>query len=186
MTSAPGRRLKKIEGALEPTEAMALWLFEARQSFDTLRELVEDLRTKPEEALPLRLIQQAETAAKNRLKGRASVFAALNGQRALFMEQRSRSAVRDAGALWYLFVDLNARYRQERRALALLVQLLHCRYAAWIVSDLPEWEDQLNDGIASCLLELYAWQGAVEARGERYFEGVVPRWRRRNSTSPGW
>src|SRR6266508_410687 len=86
MSSAPGRRLRKIEEALEPIEAMALWLTEARQSFDTLRELVADLRAKPEEALPLfRLTRQAEAMAKNRLKGQASVFAALNGQRALYM-----------------------------------------------------------------------------------------------------
>src|SRR6266508_306143 len=78
MSSAPGRRLRKIEEALEPTEAMALWLTEARQSFDTLYELVADLRAKPDEALPLfRLTRQAEAMAKNRLKGQASVFAAL-------------------------------------------------------------------------------------------------------------
>jgi hypothetical protein len=128
MPSATGRRLTKVEEALEPTEAMALWLTEARQSFDTLRELVEDLRAKPDEAIPLfRLTRQAEGMARNRLKGQASVFAALNGQRALYMEQGSRGAVRDAATLWYLFVGVNERYRQDRRALTLLVTLLHFR-----------------------------------------------------------
>ena len=175
MTSAPGRRLKKIEEALDPTAVIALWLTEARQSFDTLRELVEDLRTKPDEALPLfRLTRQAEAMAKNRLKGQASVFAALNGQRALYMEQGSRGAVRDAAALWYLFVGVNERFRQDRRALTLLVSLLHFRYAAWVRSDLPEWEDQLNDDIASCLVELHAWEGAIGAASERYFAGISP------------
>jgi hypothetical protein len=41
-------------------------------------------------------------------------------------------------------------------------------------SDLPDWEDPLNDEIASCLVELYAWQGAIGAASDRYFAGINP------------
>jgi len=41
-------------------------------------------------------------------------------------------------------------------------------------NDLPEWEDQLNDDIASCLVELHAWEGAIGAASERYFAGISP------------
>jgi len=100
MTSRADRQLKKIEEALEPTEAMALWLRSTRQKHRSLADLVHSLRGLPDEALPLfRLTHQAEVAAKHRLKGQASVFAALNGQRARFMEQGSRAAVRDAASL---------------------------------------------------------------------------------------
>ena len=175
MSSNTGRRLKKIEEALEPTEAMALWFTEARQSFDSMQELVEDLRTEPDEALPLfRLTHQAEAMAKNRLKGQASVFAALNGQRALYMEQGSRGAVRDAATLWYLFIGVNERFRQERRALTLLIALLHSRHAASVRRDTPDAESPLGDRIASCLSELYTWHDANEVLRARYYEGVSP------------
>ena len=152
---------------------MAFWLTEARQSFDTLRDLVGDLQTKPEEALPLfGLTRQAEAMAKNRLKGQASVFAALNGQRALYMEQGSRGAVRDAAALWYLFVGVNERFRQDRRALTLLVGLLASDYRALLHSHSVTGAAPLRDRIASALLALYSWYDAVDELREQYYEGV--------------
>src|SRR6188768_1263306 len=100
MASLAARRLQRIEGALEPTEAMALWLVGAREEFDSLPELAGGLRYQREEALPLfQLTHQAEANAKRRLKGRASEFAALNGERALYLEEGSRAAVRDAATL---------------------------------------------------------------------------------------
>ena len=83
--------------------------------------------------MPLfQLTHQAEVAAKNRLKGQASVFQALNGQRAQFMERGSRDAVRDVATLWYLFVEVNARFLAEKRALWLQLAYLASSYARWI------------------------------------------------------
>jgi hypothetical protein len=133
MSSLAERRLKKVEDALEPTEAMALWLSGARDEFGSLQELAQSLRCAREEGLPLfQLTHQAEANAKRRLKGRASVFAALSGQRALYMEEGSRAAVRDAATLWYLFVGVNERFGQERRAPTLLVALLASDYRALV------------------------------------------------------
>ena len=69
MTSGGKRRLDRLEAALVPMEAMAVWLHDVRQHHRSLEELVHSLRGKPEEAFPLfTLTQQAETAALARAK----------------------------------------------------------------------------------------------------------------------
>ena len=60
------------------------------------------------------------------------MFQALNGQRAQFMERGSRDAVRDVATLWYLFVEVNARFLAEKRALWLQLAYLASSYARWI------------------------------------------------------
>ena len=175
MSSLAARRLKKIEAALEPTEAMALWLAGAREEFSSLPELAESLRHQREEALPLfQLTHQAEANAKRRLKGRASVFAALSGARAAYMEEGSRAAVRDAATLWYLFLGVNERFRQERRALTLLVALLAADSRVLTQDEKAGGGERLADRIAAALLELYSWQDAVKMLREEYYEGVSP------------
>src|SRR5688500_3903450 len=97
MTTATDRRLQRVEAALYPTEAMALWLQGAKDEHRTLNELVASLRTQPEEAWPLfSLTHQAEVSAKARLKGTASLVTGIKGQRAQFLERSGRDAVRDA------------------------------------------------------------------------------------------
>ena len=46
--SAADRRLRRIEAALTPTEAMALWLRETREEQRSLAELVASLRGLPD------------------------------------------------------------------------------------------------------------------------------------------
>ena len=43
MARVAERHLKKVEAALEPTEAMALWLVGAREEFASLPELAESV-----------------------------------------------------------------------------------------------------------------------------------------------
>jgi hypothetical protein len=116
LTAATDRRLKQVEAALYPTEAMALWLREAKREYRSLGDLVQSLRNQLEEAWPLfKLTAQAEAAAKDRLKSQASKIAGRLGERATFLDQGERDAVRDAATLWHLFVDVNARFIDEKR-----------------------------------------------------------------------
>jgi hypothetical protein len=175
MTGVNDRRLQRVEAALFPTEAMALWLQGAKEEHRTLNELVASLRTQPDEAWPLvRLTHQAEVGAKARLKGYASVFAGLKGQRAQFLERGGRDAVRDAATLWFLFVGANSKLMAEQRAMALLVALLNALVGIWVHQDCPARDDPLDGRIASCLSEIYGWQATIGVLAERYFEGVNP------------
>jgi hypothetical protein len=175
MTSATDRRLQRVEAALYPTEAMALWLQEAKAEHRTLNELVASLRTQPDEAWPVfRLTHQAETGAKARLKGYASVFTGLKGQRAQFLERGGRDAVRDAAMLWFLFVHVNERFMGEQRAMWLLIALLYAQVGAWVYQDFRAMDEPLDGRIGSCLGELYGWQGTLSTLSERYFQGVTP------------
>jgi hypothetical protein len=73
---------------------------------------------------------------------------------------------------------VNERFRQERRALTLLVALLASNRRALLhrqqAGAASELADHLADRITSALLELYSWQDTVEALRAEYFEGVSP------------
>ena len=159
---------------------MALWLRETREQHRSLSALVARLRGLPDEALPLfQLTHQAEAAAKNRLKGQVSVFQALNGQRAQFTERGSRDAVRDVATLWYLFVEVNARFLAEKRALWLQLAYLASSYARWI-SDINRGAEALAERLTAALVETYGWTEALDQLMERYFReecsGTPSRW----------
>src|SRR6266571_4740654 len=151
MTRVTDRMLRRVEDALYPSEAMALWLQEAKQEHRSLAELVGSLRPQPEEAWPLfRLTHQAETAAKGRLKSQAALLAGRgSGQRVQYLDRGSRDAVRDVATLWYLFVEVNGRFMAEKRALYLLVALLYSEYRRWVVEGaLPERDEPLDRQLA--------------------------------------
>jgi hypothetical protein len=175
VTSAADRRLKRVEDALYPTEAMALWLQEAKEQHRSLEELVADLRAQPEEAWPLfQLTHQAEAAARGRLKRTASLYTGVQWQRAEVLERGKRAAVRDAATLWFLFVEANSQLMAEKRALWLVLALLNSLIGNWVHQKFRELDEPLDRRIASCLEELYAWQGAIAALSASYFEGVNP------------
>jgi hypothetical protein len=175
MTSATDRRLQRVEAWLYPTEAMALWLQDAKEQHRSLTDLVQSLRHEPEEAWPLfGLTHQAQVGAKARLKGTASLVTGIKGQRAQFLERGGRDAVRDAATLWFLFVEANGRFMAEQRAMWLLVALLYAQLGAWVYQEFRELDEPLNVRIASCLDELFGWQGTIGALAERYFQGVSP------------
>jgi len=93
MTRVTDRMLRRVEEALNPTEAVALWLRETKQEHRSLHELVESLERQPEEAWPLfTLTRQAEAAAKARLRSQAALLAGQEGQRAQFVEEGGRDA----------------------------------------------------------------------------------------------
>jgi hypothetical protein len=97
MTSAGGRRLAKLEGALPPREAVLAWLVEA-QLLSGLDERARRVVELPIEAAPLSVIaRQVEAAARDAMKGRPrdAVEAAVHG------------AVRDAMFLFCLVFQIN-------------------------------------------------------------------------------
>jgi hypothetical protein len=60
----------------------------------------------------------------------------------------------------------------EQRALYLLVALLYSEYGPRLKEgELPERDEPLDRQLASALTELYAWESAVAALAERYFQG---------------
>jgi hypothetical protein len=169
------RRLDKIEAGLGPTEAMVLWLQETKERYRSLRELVEDLRSQPDEAWPLfQLTHQAETAAKAKLKPEAAASVRVPGQRREYVAQGERGAVRDVAALYYLFVGVNERFMAEQRATSLLIALHNALVGIWLHQDCPVWDEPLDRRIASCLSEVYDWQQVIAILAERYFQGVNP------------
>jgi hypothetical protein len=181
MTSATDRRIKQVEEALYPTEAMALWLREAKAEHRSLGDLVQSLRNQPEEAWPLfRLTAQAEAAAKDRLRGRASTFGGRPKRLASFLDQGERDAVRDAATLWYLFVEVNERFMAERRALWLSMALHHASMAL-LFSVHRDWlraggtdEESPDERLRTTLAELYMWDGAARTLAERYYHEQRP------------
>jgi hypothetical protein len=80
MTSASGRRLAKLEGALPPKEAVLAWLVEAQQ-FQSLEDHARSIVELPVEAAPLSVIaRRVETATREGMKGqpRAATEAAVH------------------------------------------------------------------------------------------------------------
>lgn len=100
MTSATGRRLAKLEGALQPREAVLHWLAEA-QGFPGLIEYARSqIVALPVEAAPLSVIGS---------RVEASVRAARKGQPRETIETAVRRAVGDAVFLFCLVVILNGQ-----------------------------------------------------------------------------
>jgi hypothetical protein len=62
----------------------------------------------------------------------------------------------------------------EQRALWLLIALLYAQVGAWVFQDFRALDKPLDGRIASCLGELYGWQGTISTLSERYFQGVNP------------
>src|SRR5439155_2225772 len=170
MSSGGQRRLQRIEAALIPTEAMALWLQDVRSHHRSLRALVVSLQGKPDEAFPLfTLTRQAETAARARAKPQGG------GTDLEGVDRAERDAVRDVAMLFYLFMQANGQFVEEKRALCLLVALLLHSVHDWFRdSRMPQWDDPLDRRLQLAVEELYGWQRAVAMLAERYFQGVCP------------
>ncbi len=99
MTSAAGRRLAKLEGALSPREAVLAWLAEAQQ-FPSLIDHARSIADLPVEAAPLSVIGARVVAA---------VRAERKGQRREDVELAALRAQGDAVFLFCLVVALNAQ-----------------------------------------------------------------------------
>src|SRR6266508_5097183 len=126
MTSGGKRRLERLEAALVPLEAMAVWLQDVRQQHRSVPDLARSLQGKPDEAFPLfTLTRQAETAARTRFRsdGRGPDSDALS--------RAERDAVRDVAMLFYLFMEVNGQFLQAKRALCLLVGMLLYAVRDW-------------------------------------------------------
>jgi len=97
MTTATGRRLAKLEGALLPREAVLAWLVEAQQ-YPSLVDHVRSIAELPVEAAPLSVIgERVETAVR----------ASLKGQPRDAIETAARRAVGDGVFLFTLALGLN-------------------------------------------------------------------------------
>jgi hypothetical protein len=62
----------------------------------------------------------------------------------------------------------------EQRAMWLLIALLYAQVGAWVYQEFREMDKPLDGRIASCLNELFGWQGTISTLSERYFQGVNP------------
>src|SRR6266508_81116 len=170
MTSGGKRRLERLEAALVPLEAMAVWLQDVRQQHRSVPDLARSLQGKPDEAFPLfTLTRQAETAARTRFRSDT------RGAESDALSRAERDAVRDVSMLFYLFMETNGQFLQEKRALCLLVALLLRLVHDWFRdSRMPEWDEPLDGRLQLAMAELYGWQTSVERLGERYFQGICP------------
>ena len=99
MTTAAGRRLTKLEGALMPREAVLAWLVEAHQ-FPSLVEHARSIAELPVEAAPLSVIGARVEAA---------VRASLTGQPRDAVWEAVRRAVGDGVFLFTLVFGLNGQ-----------------------------------------------------------------------------
>jgi hypothetical protein len=97
MTSAAGRRLAKLEGALHPREAVLAWLVEAQQ-FPSLVDHVRSIAELPVEAAPLSVIAERVDAA---------VRASMKGEPRDAVSETVRRAVGDGVFLFSLALGLN-------------------------------------------------------------------------------
>jgi hypothetical protein len=97
MTTAAGRRLTKLEGALQPREAVLAWLVEAQQ-FPSLEDHVRSIVELPVEAAPLSVIGERVEAA---------VRGSMKGQPRDAIETAVRGAVGDGVFLFSLALTLN-------------------------------------------------------------------------------
>jgi hypothetical protein len=105
MTTAAGRRLTKLEGALHPREAVLAWLVEAQQ-YPSLVDHVRSIVELPAEAAPLSVIgDRVEAAVRQDIKGqpRDAIEAAVG------------RAVGDAVFLFTLAILLNAEALETAR-----------------------------------------------------------------------
>src|SRR5437867_8584561 len=169
MSSGGQRRLQRIEAALIPTEAMAVWLQDVRSHHRSLRALVESLQGKPDEAFPLfTLTRQAETAARARAKQQGG------GTDLEGVDRAERDAVRDVAMLFYLFMQVNGQLIEEKRALCLLLALLAHSVPHWYRDDRMARWDESRQRLQSAVEELYGWHRTVAILGDRYFQRICP------------
>jgi hypothetical protein len=118
MTSATGRRLAKLEGALMPREAVLAWLVEAQQ-YPSLVDHVRSIAVLPVEAAPLSVIsERVEAAVRNDMRGRPRAA----------IETAVRRAIRDGVFLFTLVIVLNA----EALQIAQLEGLRTCAVYFWM------------------------------------------------------
>lgn len=97
MTTAAGRRLAKLEGALRPREAVLAWLAEARR-YATLNEYGRWIAEVPVEAAPLSVIaRQVDGAIRQDMKGQSRDA----------VEDAVQRAIRDAVFLFVLAFQIN-------------------------------------------------------------------------------
>ena len=98
-------------------------------------------------------------------------------QRASFLDRGERDAVRDVATLWYLFLNVNARFMAEKRALWALLALHHSSMAL-LCSVHRDWfragEDSPDQRVMSTLIEVFMWDGIVRTLAERYYHGQSP------------
>jgi hypothetical protein len=97
MTTATGRRLTRLEGALHPREAVLAWLVEAQQ-FPSLENHVRSIVALPVEAAPLSVIGERVDVA---------VRASMKGQPHEAIEDAVRRAIRDGVFLFTLVIVIN-------------------------------------------------------------------------------
>jgi hypothetical protein len=162
MRSGEGkRRLKSIEGSLEAQQIMLLWLDEARRHA-TLHDLVRSLKGLPEGAYPLyRLTAQAERP--DRLRYLAGESQKIRGA--------VRDTVRDVGAAYFLFVDLNAGVMAEGRTMWLSLLGLSHALTPWTHGELPRTAPPIASQVRAYLRDLVLWTEVVETISERRFQG---------------
>ena len=99
MTSAAGRRVAKLEGSLQPREAVLAWLAEAQQ-FPSITDHARAIADQPVEAAPLSVIGARVVAA---------VRAELKGHPHEAVERAALRAQGDAVFLFCLVMILNTR-----------------------------------------------------------------------------
>jgi hypothetical protein len=99
MTSAAARRVAKVEGALQPREAVLAWLADAQQ-FPTIEDQARSIADLPVEAAPLSVITAQVVAA---------VRAERKGQPRDDVERAVHRAQGDAVFLFCLVVVLNGQ-----------------------------------------------------------------------------
>jgi hypothetical protein len=162
MRSGEGkRRLKSIEGSLEAQQIMLLWLEDARQHA-TLSDLVRSLKGMPEGAYPLyRLTAQAERPDRLRY---------LTGE-----SQKIRGAVRDTvrdiGALYFLFVEVNRSVMVESRTMWLSLLCLSHALTAWIRGELTSKRPPIVSQARGYVRDLVVWHTVVATISERRYQG---------------
>ncbi len=105
MTTAAGRRVAKIEGALPPVDAVLHWLAEAQQ-FPSITDHARSIADLPVEAAPLSVIGARVVAA---------VRAELKGQPREDVERAALRAQGDAVFLFCLVMILNTRALEVAR-----------------------------------------------------------------------
>ncbi len=99
MTTAAGRRLTKLEGALAPREAVLAWLVEAQQ-FPSVIAHARSIASLPVEAAPLSVIGDRVEAA---------VRISMKGQPYEAVQEAIRRSVGDAAFLFSLVLQVNAQ-----------------------------------------------------------------------------
>jgi hypothetical protein len=76
--------------------------------------------------------------------------------------------------LFYLFMEVNGQFHQEKRTLYFqVVLLLHSVRDCFRDALTLRWDDTL-ERLRSAVDELYGWQRAVAILAERYFQGIGP------------